>query len=154
MPSPTPSSVNSTTTAALCRISVAGRRSQTWQPRQERDPVATKSTTPITPSSFPPFLRPRSLHDMRHTTASILINQGLHPKIVQEHLGHGSISITVDRYGHLYDTDTQRLAAALGAAYTTGLVAPEAVESIRVADNTRTTSVSASTSDQAQEAKH
>jgi len=94
------------------------------------------------------------IHDMRHTTASILINQGLHPKIVQEHLGHSSISITFDRYGHLYKTDTQRLADALDAAYTTGLVIPEAVDTIRVADNTRTRRVSASTSDQAQEAKH
>jgi integrase len=31
------------------------------------------------------------IHDLRHTGASILINQGLHPKIVQQHLGHSSI---------------------------------------------------------------
>ena len=47
------------------------------------------------------------IHDMRHATASLLINQGLHPKIVQEHLGHQSVSITLDRYGHLYETDSQ-----------------------------------------------
>ncbi len=78
------------------------------------------------------------IHDMRHTTASLLINQGLHPKIVQEHLGHHSISITFDRYGHLYETDTQRLADALDAAFATGLVAPGTPEVILVADNTRT----------------
>ena len=75
---------------------------------------------------------------MRHTTASILINQSLHPKIVQEHLGHGSISITFDRYGHLYETDTQRLADALDAEYTTGLVTPEPVQTIPTADTSRT----------------
>ncbi len=78
------------------------------------------------------------IHDMRHTTASLLINQGLHPKIVQEHLGHHSISITLDRYGHLYETDTQRLADALDAAFATGLVLPETPEAITAADNTRT----------------
>lgn len=78
------------------------------------------------------------IHDMRHTTASLLINQGMHPKIVQEHLGHGSISITLDRYGHLYETDTQRLADALDAAYSTGLVAPESARIIRDADTSRT----------------
>jgi integrase len=91
------------------------------------------------------------IHDMRHTTASLLINRGLHPKIVQEHLGHSSISITFDRYGHLYETYKQRLADALDAAYTIGLVVPEVVETIPVADNTRTKSVSGSTSEQAQE---
>jgi integrase len=45
------------------------------------------------------------IHDMRRTTAPLLINRGLHPKVVQEHLGHGIISITLDRYGHLYETD-------------------------------------------------
>jgi integrase len=78
------------------------------------------------------------IHDMRHTTASLLINQGLHPKIVQEHLGHHSISITLDRYGHLYETDTQRLADALDAAFATGLVAPGSPETVPTADNTRT----------------
>jgi integrase len=78
------------------------------------------------------------IHDMRHTTASLLINQGLHPKIVQEHLGHHSISITLDRYGHLYETDTQRLSDALDAAFATGLVVPETPEEIPTADNTRT----------------
>jgi hypothetical protein len=75
---------------------------------------------------------------MRHTTAPLLINRGLHPKIVREHLGHGIISITFDRYGHLYETDTQRLADALDAAYSTGLVAPEPVQTIPTADTSRT----------------
>jgi integrase len=90
------------------------------------------------------------IHDMRHTTASLLINQGLHPKIVQTHLGHQSISITFDRYGHLYETDNQRLADALDAAYSTGLVAPETPTTIPDADVSRTNSPTGPSSDQAQ----
>ena len=41
------------------------------------------------------------LHDLRHAHASILLKQGVHPKIVQERLGHSSISTTFDIYSHL-----------------------------------------------------
>lgn len=39
-------------------------------------------------------------HDLRHTMASLLLQAGVHPKIVQERLGHSSISITMDTYSH------------------------------------------------------
>ena len=42
-----------------------------------------------------------SLHDSRHTHASMLLKQGVHPKIVQERLGHSSIGITLDLYSHV-----------------------------------------------------
>ena len=41
------------------------------------------------------------LHDARHTHASLMLKQGVHPKIVQERLGHGSIQITLDTYSHV-----------------------------------------------------
>lgn len=41
------------------------------------------------------------LHDARHTHASLLLKQGVHPKIVQERLGHSSISMTLDTYSHV-----------------------------------------------------
>jgi integrase len=41
------------------------------------------------------------LHDARHTHASILLKQKVHPKIVQERLGHASIQMTLDTYSHL-----------------------------------------------------
>jgi integrase len=93
------------------------------------------------------------IHDMRHTAASLLINQGLHPKIVQEHLGHSSIVVTMDRYGHLYDTDTQRLADALDAAYSTGLVARNTTPVIRAADISRTNTPTGVTGDHPQPGK-
>jgi len=41
------------------------------------------------------------LHDARHTHASIMLKQGIHPKIVQERLGHSSIQMTLDTYSHV-----------------------------------------------------
>jgi integrase len=41
------------------------------------------------------------LHDARHTHASIMLKQGIHPKIVQERLGHSSIEMTLDIYSHV-----------------------------------------------------
>jgi integrase len=41
------------------------------------------------------------LHEARHTFASILIAAGANAKAISTFMGHGSISITFDRYGHL-----------------------------------------------------
>jgi integrase len=41
------------------------------------------------------------LHDARHTHASIMLKQGIHPKIVQERLGHSSIQMTLDTYSRV-----------------------------------------------------
>ncbi len=74
----------------------------------------------------------------RHTAASVLINQGLHPKIVQQHLGHSSIVVTMDRYGHLYPSDNERVQDALDAAFETGLVASNTPTIDSEADQMRT----------------
>jgi integrase len=47
-------------------------------------------------------LRRIRFHDLRHTTASLLIAQGENPKYVQKQMRHASSDITFDRYGHLY----------------------------------------------------
>nr|WP_281169611.1 site-specific integrase [Thermicanus aegyptius] len=39
-------------------------------------------------------------HDLRHTSATLLINQGVHAKVIAERLGHGSITTTMNIYGH------------------------------------------------------
>jgi integrase len=41
------------------------------------------------------------LHDARHSHASLMLKQGIHPKIVQERLGHSSIQTTLDVYSHV-----------------------------------------------------
>jgi integrase len=49
-------------------------------------------------------------HDLRHSCATLLLKANVHPKIVQERLGHSSISITLDTYSHV-SPDMQRQAA-------------------------------------------
>jgi integrase len=46
-------------------------------------------------------IKPIRFHDARHTHARLMLKQGIHPKIVQERLGHSSISITLDTYSHV-----------------------------------------------------
>jgi len=41
------------------------------------------------------------LHDLRHTHATLMLRQGIHPKIVSERLGHSSVAITLDTYSHI-----------------------------------------------------
>ena len=42
------------------------------------------------------------LHDLRHSYAAMLIAQGAHPRAIMERLGHSSIQVTLDTYGHLF----------------------------------------------------
>jgi integrase len=58
---------------------------------------------------------PRSMriHDLRHGCASLLIRQGVHPKAIQHHLGHATMAITMDRYGHLLPDQLDDLASQL-----------------------------------------
>jgi integrase len=41
------------------------------------------------------------LHDLRHTWATLALQAGVHPKVVQERLGHSNIAITLDIYSHV-----------------------------------------------------
>lgn len=51
----------------------------------------------------------RNFYALRHTHATMLFTLGVHPKIVQERLGHSSIKVTVDTYSHIVP-GIQRLA--------------------------------------------
>ena len=48
-----------------------------------------------------------SFHGLRHTNATILMREGINPKIVSERLGHANVAITLDLYSHT-DLDMQR----------------------------------------------
>lgn len=50
-------------------------------------------------------------HDLRHTAATLMVQAGIHPKLIADILGHQSIDITMDRYAHP-DLQTQRQAVA------------------------------------------
>jgi len=85
--------------------------SETWQ---ERGLVfCTAVGTPLNPSKvvdrFKTLLKKAGLpeirfHDLRHSAATILLSMGVHPKVVQELLGHNQISMTMDIYSHVLPT--------------------------------------------------
>ena len=52
-------------------------------------------------------------HDLRHTCATLLLGKGVHPKLVQELLGHATISITLDTYSHVLPGMGDRTASAM-----------------------------------------
>jgi len=78
--------------------------------------------------SFLPLLKRAGLqrirfHDLRHTAATLLLLQGIHPKVVQERLGHSQISITLDTYSHVLPSMGREAAAKLDALLGTVAVA-------------------------------
>ncbi len=52
-------------------------------------------------------------HDLRHTHATLLLKDGIHPKVVQERLGHSNISMTLDTYSHVTPDMQEKAALAL-----------------------------------------
>lgn len=76
----------------------------------------------VTQSWFRPLLAraglPRTVrfHDLRHSYASIALAQGVHPKVVQEALGHSTIAVTLDLYSHVVPSLQREAARTMGAA--------------------------------------
>ncbi len=60
---------------------------------------------------------PLRFHDLRHTHAAMLIPQGEHPKVIQLRLGHSSIQVTLDTYGHLFEGLDEAAADRLDATF-------------------------------------
>ena len=56
------------------------------------------------------------LHDLRHTHATILLQENVHPKVVSERLGHSSIAFTMTVYQHVMPGMQAEAAATFGAA--------------------------------------
>lgn len=72
--------------------------------------VATSVGTPVNPRNLPrsfyQLMKKANLadirfHDLRHTHATLMLQQGVHPKIVSERLGHSNTRITADIYSHV-----------------------------------------------------
>jgi len=61
-------------------------------------------------------------HDLRHTYASLLIEARESPKVIQERLGHSSITETMGVYGHLYPNSAETTRSAIDAALAPALV--------------------------------
>jgi integrase len=100
------------------------RLSGLW--RDYRLVFATTTGTPLNPSnltnrSFKPLLKRVGLpdirfHDLRHTCATLLLSKGVHPKLVQELLGHATIAITLDTYSHVLPGMGDQTANAMESA--------------------------------------
>jgi integrase len=60
-------------------------------------------------------LEPIRLHECRHTFASLMIAAGVNAKALSSYLGHASITITLDRYGHLMPGSEDEAAGLLDA---------------------------------------
>ena len=56
---------------------------------------------------------PRSMHEARHTYASLMIAAGVNAKALSTFMGHASITITLDRYGHLFPGSEEEAAELL-----------------------------------------
>jgi integrase len=63
-------------------------------------------------------LPPIRLHDLRHTHATILLKKGVHPKIVQERLGHSDITVTLNTYSHVIPGLQEAAALAIDSIFT------------------------------------
>jgi integrase len=63
-------------------------------------------------------LRRLRFHDMRHACASLLIAQGVHPRVVMEVLGHSQIGITMNLYSHVLPEAQRQAAAQMDAVLT------------------------------------
>jgi integrase len=87
---------------------------------------ASRVGTPVNPEnlvkrSFKPLLEKADLpeirfHDLRHTCATLLLGRGVHPKLVQELLGHATIAMTLDTYSHYLPSMGDQTAGAMGDA--------------------------------------
>jgi integrase len=81
---------------AFYASTVDGRAKRAWAAANDRKREAAEATGR---ESSP--LRPITLHECRHTFASLLIDSGANPKAIQDFMGHSKIQTTFDVYGHL-----------------------------------------------------
>ncbi|MDP9438491.1 MAG: site-specific integrase [Actinomycetota bacterium] len=87
---------------------------------------ATGKGTPLNASnvhsrSFKPLLKraglpDRRFHDLRHTCATLMLSQGVNPKIAQEVLGHANVAQTMDTYSHVLPDMQEPAVAAMERA--------------------------------------
>jgi integrase len=68
------------------------------------------------------------LHDLRHSCATLLIQQGVYLRVVMEILGHSSITTTTDTYAHVFPETQRDAAAKLDALFPDRNAADEADE--------------------------
>jgi integrase len=75
-----------------------------------RQDLITRSFKPLLQHAGLPNIR---FHDLRHTCATLLLGRGVHAKLVQELLGHATISVTLDTYSHVLPSMTYQTATTM-----------------------------------------
>lgn len=131
-----PKTKKSRRTVSLTHRAVEAFRSHRKRPLEEKGSLygdwrlvfAGEGGSFISPSnlrqrSFAPLLacagsedQKITFHDLRHTCASLLFQKNIHPKFVQELLGHASVAITLDTYSHMLPGMGGEAADAMGEA--------------------------------------
>jgi integrase len=106
----------SSSTAEMLERHLAG------QPNGEDELVFTTTAgTPLQHASFQTHAWKKALaatgvkcrfHDLRHTSVALAIASGAHPKAIQVRMGHSTITVTLDRYGHLFPELDEAIAVA------------------------------------------
>ena len=119
----TPASVRSITTSAVVADILADHLERFGGRGPDGLVFPNRAGNPIISSSFwsnyfSPALRRAELacrfHDLRHTSVALAIAEGAHPKAIQARMGHSSINVTLDRYGHLFPELDEAIAVAFG----------------------------------------
>ena len=81
---------------------LTGRATTAWKRMNKRRAIDELESIP-----------PISLHECRHTFASLMIAAGVNAKAISAYMGHTSITITLDRYGHLMPGNEEQAASLL-----------------------------------------
>jgi integrase len=79
---------------------------------EERRLTANGSYFVTDPTTQQPAIR---LHDLRHSCATLLLAQGVNPRVVMETLGHSQVSLTLNTYSHVLPALQHDAAARMNA---------------------------------------
>jgi integrase len=96
------------TAASPFKLTATARRAvKAWEVENKRRVASAKEGEEVA------MLAPITLHECRHTFASLMIAAGVNAKALSTYMGHAKISITLDRYGHLMPGNEKEAAGML-----------------------------------------
>src|SRR5687767_5727496 len=122
----TPSSVRSITISPETTAILMGHLERFGTPDLDGLVFTNGAGNPLISSSFwQHYFRPAQrgaglscrFHDLRHTSVALAIAEGAHPKAIQTRMGHSSINVTLDRYGHLFPELDEAIAVSFGERF-------------------------------------
>jgi integrase len=81
---------------------------------QESSSVTAALKVALSRAGLPPI----RVHDLRHTTATVLLEAGAHPKLVQDLLGHSTVALTLNTYSHVTSGQSREAARTMALVLT------------------------------------